>query len=78
MDDLTEAERDVLRELDALPTEDFRSEFASTHAKCLAHRTAGGRTDICRRSKGHTASADPERRKHYDPSSEQRWTDEET
>jgi len=33
--------------------------------------------DICRKSKGHTDSSDPERRGHYDPSSDERWSDEE-
>jgi hypothetical protein len=48
---------------------------ASIHAQCLALRERQAGYDICRKSKGHTASADPQRREHYDPSSEQRWTD---
>lgn len=31
--------------------------------------------DICRKSKGHIDSDLPDRREHYDPSSEQYWTD---
>lgn len=48
---------------------------------CLAirHRPdAIDGVDICRKSKGHTDSTDLRRREHYDPSSEQRWADEET
>jgi len=48
---------------------------------CLAirHRPAAiDGVDICRKSKGHTASSDPRLREHFDPSSEERWTDEET
>jgi hypothetical protein len=47
---------------------------------CRAWREREGAidgVDICRKSKGHTASSDPAKREHYDPSSEQRWSDEE-
>lgn len=47
----------------------------SIHAKCLAVRTEDSYTLICGKSKGHTASRDPERREHYDPSFDERWTD---
>lgn len=44
------------------------------HRRCLAWREVDGRTDICRKSEGHTGSADPQRREHFDPSTGQRWT----
>jgi hypothetical protein len=40
---------------------------------CLATREVGGRTDICRRSRGHQFSSDAARREHYDPSNDEFW-----
>jgi hypothetical protein len=48
----------------------------SIHARCLAVRTGDGRTLVCHKSKGHTASQYPERRQHYDPSADERWSDD--
>ncbi len=51
--------------------------MSSTHAKCLATTDRAGHTLICWKSPEHTASAKPERREHYDPSADERWTDQE-
>jgi hypothetical protein len=45
----------------------------SIHAKCLATREIDGRTDTCRKSKGHDASARQVGRMHFDPDSRQVW-----
>lgn len=45
------------------------------HAKCLAVSFEDGRTLICGKSKGHTASQLPERREHFDPDADERWSD---
>ncbi|MEU9405533.1 hypothetical protein AB0E08_07500 [Streptomyces sp. NPDC048281] len=47
-----------------------------THSKCLATLDRDGVILICGRSPEHTASTDPERRKHYDPDEDATWTDE--
>jgi hypothetical protein len=46
------------------------------HGKCLATLDRDGVVLICGRSPEHTASSDPERRKHYDPDEDATWTDE--
>jgi hypothetical protein len=49
----------------------------SIHAKCLAvDTTPAGHFLVCAKSPEHVRSNDPARREHYDPSAEQRWTDE--
>jgi hypothetical protein len=48
----------------------------SIHARCLAVRTDATRTLVCGKSKGHTASVYPERRQHYDPSADVRWSND--
>jgi hypothetical protein len=46
------------------------------HSKCLATTEKDGHTLVCGRSPEHIRSADAERRKHYDPSAEEMWTEE--
>lgn len=47
----------------------------SVHARCLRVKIKDdGRTLVCGKSKGHDKQADPARREHYDPGSEERWT----
>lgn len=46
------------------------------HSKCLAFTDHDGRTLICGRSPEHIHHSDPERRKHYDPSADETWTEE--
>lgn len=45
------------------------------HGKCLKLRE-GGPQAICRKSKGHDESEDPQRRRHYDPDQDIYWTDD--
>jgi hypothetical protein len=45
----------------------------TTHSKCLATTSREGRTLVCWKSPEHTSSAHPDRRKHYDPSADERW-----
>jgi hypothetical protein len=49
----------------------------TTRDLCLATRTEDGRKLTCRKSPGHITSRSVENRKHYDPSAEKRWSDEE-
>lgn len=44
------------------------------HAKCCAVSVDAGRTLVCWKSPEHIKSANPERRKHYDPDAERHWT----
>lgn len=51
--------------------------MAGIHAKCGAiGTTPAGHLLVCAKSPEHVRSNDPTRREHYDPSAEQRWTDE--
>jgi hypothetical protein len=49
----------------------------SIHTRCYATTTRAGGTLVCHKSPEHTRSKDPRRREHYDPSADERWTDQE-
>jgi hypothetical protein len=46
------------------------------HARCLAIGAKAGRTLICGKSPEHVHSTDAGRREHYDPSADERWSDD--
>jgi hypothetical protein len=51
-----------------------RKSQSGTHAKCLTTTTRDGQTLVCWKSPEHADSKDPDRREHYDPSADRRWT----